>query len=362
MSTLSNLRHFYALAGCSLFFLVGCGDPPSTTVETIRPVRAMQVSPAQSIEGGDLPGRAEATNEVNLAFEVSGVITQIPVVKGDRVKAGDELARLAPRDYQNSLNSAVAERERARAQFDRVLEASRTGAVSEQEVTDARATLSIAVANVDIAQKALEDTVLVAPFDGVVATVFADEFQRVQPAQSILRLLDDSQIDFTVQLPERFVPYLPFITAFSVTFDVYGTQSLPARISSLGSEASEATRTYPLTLIIDQPEGFPILPGMSGRANANLDFEIEVADIPDELQVPGLRIPPAALFEHEGRSTIWVFDEMTSTVSRRAVDAIGVSGEGVFLQINQLDDVGWIVTAGVQFLEEGQTVRLLEQN
>lgn len=349
------------LVGCSLFVFAGCDAPEEERTDAIRPVRVMPVSPSEGIRGGDLPGRAEATNEVNLAFEVSGLITEIAVSKGDRVEAGDTLARLAPRDYQNYLNSAVAERERAQAQFDRVLEASRTGAVSEQEVTNARATLSIAQANLDIAQKALEDTVLIAPFDGVVATVFADEFQRVQRAQDILRLLDDSEIEFTVQLPERFVPYLPFVEKFSVTFDVFGDRPLEARVSSLGSEASEATRTYPLTLAIDQPEDFRILPGMSGRADVELDFDRKRGKPVSKLPIPGVRIPSTALFDYEGDSAVWIYDEATSTVSRRTVEVVGVSGEGIFLQINELTDVRWIVTAGVQFLNEGQSVRLLKQ-
>jgi len=361
---MSALSSFTGLGVCALsagLLLVGCGDPLPERVKPVRPVRAMQVSPLERIEGGDLPGRAEATNEADLAFEVRGIITQISVTNGDRVTAGEELARLAPRDFQNTLSSAIAERERAQAQFDRVEEASRSGAVSQQEVTNARAALSIAEANVDIARKALEDTVLVAPFDGVIAAVYADEFERTQAAQAVVRLLDDSLLDFTVQLPERFVPYLPFIESFRVTFDVLGDRPLPARIASLGSEASQATRTYPLTLEIEQPDGFQIMPGMTGRANAELNFDIEAAEIPSDLRIPGLRIPPPALFAHNGGSAVWVFDEDTSTVSRRAVDAIGVSGEGVFLQINQLDGVDWIVTAGVQFLQEGQTVRLLEQ-
>lgn len=340
--------------------LAGCGDAVEEQVEVPRPVRAVPVFPSAAIAGGDLPGRAEATNEVNLAFEVSGVITEIPVEKGDRVKAGDVLAKLAPRDYQNSLNSAEAERERAKAQFDRVFEASKTGAVSEQEVTNARASLDIAIADFDLAKKALEDTVLVAPFDGVIATLFADEFQRIRATETVIRLLDDSQIEFTVQLPERFLPYLSSIKRFTVTFDIFGDMPLPALIDSVGSEASEATRTYPLTLILDQPDGLQILPGMSGQANAELAFE-ENGNIPAGLPVPGVRIPPSALVERDGSSAVWVLDKESSTVSLEEVQTVGVSGDGVYLQFQELDGVDWIVTAGTQFLKEGQSVRLLNE-
>ncbi len=348
------------LALLLLLLTPGCGGEIEKPAPQVRPVKAVQVASPGAFQGQGLPGRAAATKEVNLAFEVSGIVVQIPVAKGDRVAAGDVLARLDPRDYQNSLNSAEAELKRAQAQYERVLKASESGAVAQQDVTDAKAVLDIAAADVDIKRKALEETVIEAPFEGVVSQVFADDFQRVSAKEAILRLLDDSAIDFTVQLPERALPYMPYVKDFAVTFDVFRDTPLSATLKELGSEASQATRTFPLTLTLGQPEGFRILAGMTGTASAQLEFD-EETQLPANLPIPGVKVPSAALFEHEGQSCIWVYSEETGTVARKAVDPSGFASDGVYLNLGDLEGSEWIVVAGVQFLEEGQKVRLLSQ-
>lgn len=335
----------------------GCKDNTAEKVEDIRPVKAVQIASAGFYSSGHLPGRAEAARVVNLAFEVSGVAVDIPVAKGDRVKAEQVLARLDPRDYQNALDAAMAARNRAQVQYERLLQASKTGAVSQQDVTDAKSALDIAVADVEIKQKALEDTVIKAPFNGIVTATFAEKFERVFPKQPILRLVDDSEIEFTVQLPERALPYLPYAKLFLVTMDVYKESPLVATIKEFGAEASQTTRTYPLTLTFAQPEGFKILPGMTGYATAQLDLEQTILRH-SSLPLPGLTVPPSALFEHNGKSCIWVVNTENSTVSRAVVSPVEVSSTGIRLSLNDLKGAEWVVVAGVQFLSEGQQVRL----
>ena len=47
--------------------------------------------------------------------------------------------------------------------------------------------------------------------------------------------------------------------------DTYPDKEIAATIKEIGKEASKTTRTYPVTLLMDQPEGFKVLPGMAGR-------------------------------------------------------------------------------------------------
>ena len=112
-----------------------------------------------------MPGQAKATQEVDLSFEVSGKVLERAVFVGDTVDASQVVARLDDRDYRNDLAKAEAEEERAQAQLDRIEQAAQTGAVSQQDVTNARADINLAKAEVRIAQKALDDTVITAPFD-----------------------------------------------------------------------------------------------------------------------------------------------------------------------------------------------------
>ena len=145
--------------------LLACGAEPPPPSKP-RPLRSMVVGDAEGLERRRFPGRAQATQELNLAFEVAGRMIERPVMVGSEVQQGDVLAVLDPRDFQNALDRSVAERDRSKAFYERVAQAARTGAVSQQEVTDAEARMRRAEATLRINQKALDDSVLVAPFAG----------------------------------------------------------------------------------------------------------------------------------------------------------------------------------------------------
>jgi multidrug efflux pump subunit AcrA (membrane-fusion protein) len=148
---------------------VACAEeePPP---EIIRPVIAMQVARSGALDDRWFPGRAKATREANIAFEVSGRLVERPVEVGASVEEGQLLAKLDPRDFLNALNQARAVRTRSRAFRDRVAQAAKTGAVSRQELTDAVAEFEATQAEVEIRARALEDSELLAPFDGTVSS------------------------------------------------------------------------------------------------------------------------------------------------------------------------------------------------
>jgi multidrug efflux pump subunit AcrA (membrane-fusion protein) len=143
--------------------------------EVIRPVKVFKAgNPLSTLTGRSFPGRAAANEEVDLGFEVGGLLLERPVSKGDEVKKGQLLARLDPRDFKNELAAARAERERAEAYRDRIAEALKARAVARQDLDDAEARLKEAIAREEIKRKALEDSNIYAPYDGVIAFTFFD--------------------------------------------------------------------------------------------------------------------------------------------------------------------------------------------
>jgi len=345
------MKVFIILSMC--MFIFGCGKEP-VGEEIIRPVVAMQVGDLESISGRTYPGRAAATEEVDLGFEVSGTLTERPVDKGDEVKKGQLLAKLDPSDFLNDLKAARAERDRAKAYYDRISIAVRSGAVSKQDLTDAQARLDIAAAQVRIKQKQLDDSEIRAPFDGVIGATYVENYQRIRPKQIVLRLLDISKIELTVNVPETLISYVPYVTHVLLEFDAFPDKKIPARVKEIGAEASLTTRTYPVTVIMEQPDDMKILPGMAGNLIAE-------AELPEGLDSRGIPVPAGAIFtpDKQKTSSIWIFDPSTNTVHLRPVKTNRVNDKGIMV-LEGISPGDWIVTAGLHSLQEGQKVSLFD--
>ncbi len=364
-------RHVKAV--CLLFaatlLLGGCAEEQAPEKEIIRPVRAAKVADPGQLKGRKWPGRASATQEVELSFRVAGPLITLPVNIGDVVKQGDIVARIDPRDFEVNVRNIQGQVERAQATLRRAssdlarlekIYKEDPGATSEaaidraRQIRDsARAEVHSIKASVTSAKDQLAYTYLKAPFDGIVVTKYVENFEDVRAKAPVMRILDDSRIEMVINIPESLIALAPNIEKVWAEFDPFPGVEIEGSIKEVGTEASETTRTYPVTLIMDQPENVKILPGMAGKA---------WGQIKDRADISAIQVPISATFtETEGGKTyVWIIDEGSSAVSRRAVETGELVDVGI--EINSgLEPGEWVATAGVHFLEEGQKVRILSQ-
>jgi RND family efflux transporter MFP subunit len=352
----------------SVFVIAGCSEPPPAEKEIVRPVRAMQVAGSSGLKGRKFSGRARAAQEVEVSFRVAGPLITLPVKVGDEVEAGQVIARIDPRDFEINLKNMQAQLaqgqavvKRAEADLARLegVRAKNPDFVSQldydnavQNRDSARANVAALDASVRAAKDQLEDTFLKAPFDGIVVDTYVKNFEDVHARQPIVRIVDDSRIEFVVNIPENLISLVPQVRDVRVEFDAIPGEPVAAEVREIGTEASSTTRTYPVTLIMDQPEGAKILPGMVGRAYG----------APPEGAMPrGIEVPVSAVFagEDSDQSFVWIIDEDSKTVSRRAVVTEDLTERGIRVT-EGLEAGEWIATAGAHYLREGQPVRLLE--
>lgn len=332
---------------------LACAEEPLP--EPVRPVVSIKVEGAGAFQGRWWPGRAKATQEVDLGFEVAGQLEERVVNVGDEVNAGDVMARLDCRDYENQLTRSKAELDRAKAYFERVEQAARTGAVSRQEVDDARARQGQAEATIRIRQKAVDDCRMVAPFDGLVSATYVDNFTNVRVKQPVVRILDISKLEMIISIPEDLINYSRQVAGLVVRFDALPGVELPARIKEIGREASQATRTFPVTVIFDADEaGVQVQPGMAGEAKADGQLLRESSD-------EGVELPTAAIFTPTGEesqdSFVWIVDEPAGIVTRRPVEPVRINQRGATI-VKGVEPGERVVTKGVHRLREGQEVRV----
>jgi RND family efflux transporter MFP subunit len=352
----------------SVLFLAGCEEkaPPE---KPIRPVISMVVGDVERMRTIVFPGRAKATQEVNVSFEVSGKMIERRVDVGGRVKAGDIVAVLKPDKFEARVKRAKAERaaalgrlENAELQLERQETLLAKGYSTQAKIDVLKADERAARGRVDAAQATLENakidlthTTVTAPFDGAVSETFVENFQNVIAKQQILRLLDTSQIEMEINVPEALIGLAPHVKEILVSFKTLPGVEIPAKIKEISNEASLTTRTYPVTIVMDQPEGTQIKPGMAGQAKGT-------GELPGDWAKKGITVPAAALFSPDDAKAdevfVWIVNETDKSVQRRQVQVVATASRGV--QIKGIKAKERIVVAGVSFLNDGQKVRILD--
>ncbi len=256
---------------------------------------------------------------------------------------------------QDMIDRVTEQRDRAAAELRRAREDLKIGerGARAEDIAAKDAEIRSLEASVESASDQLGYTHLRAPFDGTIVATYVENFEDVRAKQPIVRLLDTSRIEMTIDIAESLISLAPQVKDVTVVFDPFPDREIVAVIKEIGTEASEATRTYPVTFIMDQPEDITILPGMAGKATGRTVEEMA----PDQTSVD---IPVSATFTagSSGQSFVWVIDEQSKTVSRREVKIGQFTDTGVRI-LEGLELGEWIAIAGVHYLREGQQVRLL---
>jgi RND family efflux transporter MFP subunit len=354
MKTLFSLLTRTMLMMSFVLFVISCDEKDKqASEEQARPVKAIQIGSVKSLNNRSFPGKARASQEVNLAFNVSGSLIELPINIGDKVKKGDLIAKLDPREFEAKLKAAKAEASRDDQNFQRAKALVGKGHISQADYDLIEAKLAISQSSLDLAEKAMVDSVITAPFDGKIANLYVENFQTIASGQVIARLLDTSQIEMVVQIPESAISIIPYVTNIVVEFDSFPKHLIPAEIKEISNEASPDTRTYPVTLVMKQPKDIEILPGMAGKVKGEVKKNANSGQIV---------VPSNALLTkgENGKTYVWVINLQTNAVHLREIKIGALEANGVSV-LSGLQEEEWVVTAGIHTLKEGDKVTILKQ-
>ena len=340
----------------------GCAEEPPPAEPVVRPIKMLTVGSGAN-EKREYPGRLRAAQQADMAFEVPGRIISFVYKEGDRVKEGGVLARLDPSDYENQLEQALAVERNRRTYVGRIAQAHKTGAVSDQDLNDAQAQVDVAAAETKIAQKAVNDTLLRAPFDGVMSRKLVEDFANVQAKQAILIFEDPAHMEIKVSVPERDLAgrreAQPDRDAINERLrpEVMVTSMpdvrFPARLKELATTADPTTRTFEATFTFEPGEHLSVLPGMTAKVTVHPDGGLGTVS---DVAIPAT----AATADEEGRASVWIVDTTSGAVSRRLVTLGDLSGDKVIVT-QGLNDGDTVAVSGVVQLRDGMKVRRWER-
>jgi len=367
----SVLRSIFVPAVLAAWFLgaTGCNpakvqasipakvDPPPAAQAKKVEVLVLEAKPFQSRIKAT--GTALAAQESYLSAPISGTVAQILVKVGDRVKKGQILLRFDPTGFRLAGEQAQAGIDAARTQvdslkleLDRTAQLTRSDAVSTATLDRVKAQYDVARAQLEGAQvalkqtnKALNDTEIRAPYNGVIVDILKDigEFAPSMPPTNLIRIVDDSYLEVQAFLPEENLEFAKTGSVATVSVESIDLATT-GRVIFVSDRIDPDTQTFEVRIHIDNQD-------RRIKAGSFCRITMDKRSLPDAILIPARAVrrdtsgAPFVFVEREGKA-------------RTIPVKLGESDGAQILLIGGLAAGDKLITSGLDDLADGDAVQL----
>ena len=331
-------------------------QPRDAGSDRARPpvVRVGEVTAVDAGHARRFSGQLRGAHRGQLAFTIGGRLSARPVEIGDRVAAGDVLARLDPLPLQNRVAAARARLRRIEAELAqsrrthvRTERLALARALPDMELEQTGSTVESLEASRDEAQaelsearRQLREGTLRAPFDGVVGDVLVEPGEMVSLGAPVVVYSDADGLELEVEVPERILSAIEVGRTVAVDLPLLG-RTVEAEVVGVGHVAADRGRLFPVVVRLPAAEG--LRPGVT----AELVLEVERA--------AGHAVPIEAVVNPGGAQPS-VFVVVDDVVHERTVDVARVVGSKAI--VTGVSPGDRVVIGGHAGLISGETVEV----
>ncbi len=249
------------------------------------------------------PGRVKASQDVDLAFRVSGTIQQFYVKEGATVKAGQLLAQMDPSDYQIQLAATEAKYKQIKAEAERVIALFKDGGSTPNDYDKAVYGLKQIEALYKHHQDELAYTKLYAPFDGYIQKRLFESHETVGAGMPVLSMLGKGTPEVEINLPAAEYIRKDLFDSYHCTFDIYPGEVYPLQLIGITHKAN-ANQLYNMRLKLEV--GDRPLPS----AGMNTMVSVFYTDDNDHT----MQVPTSALLHRDEKVGVFVYQQSTQNV------------------------------------------------
>jgi RND family efflux transporter MFP subunit len=248
----------------------------------------------------DASGYVVARRQATVSSKITGKVVAVLIEEGQRVGAGDVIARLDDTNARAERDRAAAELEQQRAElravevalanagptFERQRQQFAAAFLSAQMFDDAKASydaavtrlevarrgVEVAAANLALRERNLDDTVVRAPFAGVVTVKAAQEGEMVSPVSAgggftrtgLGTIVDMDSLEVEVDVSENFISRVATGQHAAITLNAYPDRRMPGSVVAIIPTADRAKATVKVRVGFEQRDS-SVLPEMGAR-------------------------------------------------------------------------------------------------
>lgn len=331
----------------ALLALVGCGSKPADVASAPTAVQAVKAWSGPGLPPINTTGLVMARDELRLSFKVGGVIEQVAVRVGDRVRRGQLLARIDLTEADAALEQAARADEKARRDLARGERLQADEVIALEQLQNLRTAASVAAAQLRAARFNHDRATITAPRDAVVLRRLAEPQELVPAGQPVLVIgAQDSGYVVRAGLSDRELVQVQAGDSVAVQLDAYAGSALTARITRIGAAADERSGLFEIEAQLQAPPA-AVAAGMVARLSITPR---------GAAAAPLAWVPVAAVLEGNGnQASVYVIKD--GKAQRRTVQVAFITADGVALRDGV--SVGEpVAAAGAAYLNDGDPVRL----
>jgi membrane fusion protein (multidrug efflux system) len=306
----------------------------------------------------DASGELQARDETSVAAEVAGRVTRIVVDEGGAVENGGVVLEIDPQRRKLELDAAVARvaqaqasLEKDRRQTERVRELFQSNVASKAALDEAETALRLAAAQADaeraqrgVAQRALDDASVQAPFAGLVSHRHVDVGEFVQAGTKLFDMVSLDPVEVVFHLPEVDSARVKLGQGVEVTLSPFPGERFGGQVSMVSPTIDSATRTLRVKALLPNPDG-RLRPGLFARVSLGVELRRGLVMVPED----------ALLQRSDGQVLFAVGDENRV---RRLVVETGAAHDGLVEVRGGVEPGERVVRRGHDALIDGQVVAL----
>jgi RND family efflux transporter MFP subunit len=322
------------------FVVVGCEPKSTSPPEELPPatVRVQAAERRQRTATEETVGTVRAKLRAVIEAKVTGRIDQLPVVPGQKVKAGEVLASIDAREVQARYDQARAVRQQAEAELKRSASLREQNVLSQAEFDAVQARFRVAEATAAEAATMLDYTKVTAPFEGVITRKHADVGDLATPGKPLLEMEDSRALRLEADVPEAVVGRLTLGQQLPVRIAAL-EKVIDGVVSEIAPAADPGSRTFLVKL--DLPAQTGLRAGQFGRVLMPVG------------EAAALRVPASAVVQRGQMELVFVVADQRAQL--RLVKTGKRLGEEVEL-ISGVSSGERIVVQGAATLFDGQPV------
>ena len=305
-------------------------------------------------------GNLDPVWQAKLAPKTAGRIKSILVKEGDYVEAGTVLAELDASELDAAVSAAMGGVYDARANLDkaetalgRLEKLLEKGAVSQQEVDNARFARDMAMGKLKSAEgtygstySKLEGTQVITPQAGYVVRRYYQEGYYAKDSDALFHVADISALLVKISIPEGQLSSVRVGNKASIEVPSFAGGKIQGTLTKLAAVADSPGRTFAAEISVPNADG-----KLRGGVYANVS-------IAGEAKPYALVIPQGAIIMREDQRTVFVVDK--DNFVKRKVLVTGYIGEGLVEVLSGLEETERIVVGGQNKIREGSKVIIEE--